>query len=139
MFEQAQGNAVQRVTFLRWWRTGWGEPGPNAFGDGHLQVNFTDDDTGATVKTDVVILDTPAGEALVYSLAALNGLTVRQDLRLDGGKRIMDWEVGRRTPFLHGWQGYLRDPGSDGPHVPGEYQDLPGITEPERQEVGSDA
>ena len=106
----AQGNAVQRVTFLRWWRSGWGAPGPNTYNDGHLQVNFTDDASGVTIKTDINVPDGPEGAALVLSLAALNGLALVEDHTFPSSAhpegRCMEWHVGNETPRLHGWHGH---------------------------------
>lgn len=106
----SQTNAVQRITFLRWWRSGWGDPGPNIFGDGQLQVCFTDDDSGASIKASLTVPDSPAGQALVLSIAALNGLRLTDDRKFPASVtpegRCMQWEVGEQTPRLHGWHGH---------------------------------
>lgn len=108
MHEIAKGNAIQRVTFLRWHRRGW-EDNPNrSFGNGYLQINFTDDETGTTIKNGFVIPNTPEGEALIHSIAALNGLEM---LEWHGegeaaGMWYQEWDTGPETPRLHKWVGY---------------------------------
>jgi hypothetical protein len=105
MHEIAKGNAIQRVTFLRWWRHGWGTEN-DSVKDGQLDLNYTDDDTKTTVKMTMTVPDTPEGEALVYSIASANGLQIRADMSNSKEFGWMDWEVGEDTPRLHKWVGY---------------------------------
>ena len=102
--ETAKTNAIQRVTFLRWYRTGWNTEG-RWFGDGFLQINFTDDDSGSTIKTGFVIPNGPEGKAIVHSIAALNGLEMHNWHGDENNKGMwyQEWNPGKETPRLHKW------------------------------------
>lgn len=107
--ETAKTNAIQRVTFLRWYRTGW-ENTNGQIREGDLSINYTDDDSKATRQLWISIPDNPAGEAIVYSIAALNGLQIRTDLSSSDEFAWIEWEVGPETPRLHKWVGYEETP-----------------------------
>ena len=106
-------NAISRVVFLRWWRRGWGTGNPNGYDDGYLQINYSDDASGATVKTQIKVADDAAGEALVYSIAAQNGLALRDESEREG-RCWQTWDIGARTGYLHGWPGHETDPAAGG-------------------------
>lgn len=109
MFETAQTNAIQRVVFMRWFRRGLKPDEEQAGVWGHtgkVWLNFSDDDSRATIKTEITVGAGPEAESLVHSIAALNGLKLERELRSEDGRWAEEWDTGPDTPRLHKWVGY---------------------------------
>lgn len=95
--QKTPDTAINRVTFLRWWKV---DGGFGCMQAGDLQVVYTGL-TGESVKPDVNVPVTDEGRALVESIAAINGLSLIVD-----DERELEYQVGPETPYLHGWIGY---------------------------------